>query len=415
MTTRLTIALGILAVALQAAAAPSIELTNVQQQYPWTNTVDIAFTVSGVTNDDFLAVFEAVHEGTVIGAVTNDIKGVGRAASAVVENTTQWYPPFDLKLTGVTIVPYVYRREVLGFGIAEYIVVDLSTGAVTYEGLKNGSQAQSNTKYNTTEYKTSKMVFRLVKPGTYTIGLDSPPYANYGLYTRTAVVPKDDPYYIAIFRLTNAQYQYMNGSSGTTATAYSIAYSTLRGTGGIGATPASSSPIYKMQAKIESRMGSDVGFKVDIPTYQMHLIASQAGKTTKYFWGSTTNAAPQYVFTDSSTGHAVGAKKPNSWGIYESSGGYYLWFRDGTGSTSTTNPTAANMKTYLNNLSSIYQPITATYSNRRLYDRNLGSQVLTGSTYYFQGSHYRQTYSSAYENRLALYPAKYYPSGVKSN
>ena len=29
-------------------AAPSVEITNVQQQYPWTNTVNITYTVEGV-------------------------------------------------------------------------------------------------------------------------------------------------------------------------------------------------------------------------------------------------------------------------------------------------------------------------------------------------------------------------------
>ena len=137
---------GVAALAWQANAAPSIEIKGVQQQYPWTNTVDISYTVTGVTNEDYFAVFEAKHNNEVLGTVTNALNGLGKTASEVQQCATQWQPPFDIQKTGVTMTPYVYRVTP-----NEYMVIDLETWKVKYEGMV--SQEFSNRRYNTDEYK----------------------------------------------------------------------------------------------------------------------------------------------------------------------------------------------------------------------------------------------------------------------
>ena len=43
----------------------------------------------------------------------------------------------------------------------DYMVVDLATGAVVYEGLF-ATQGESNTRYNTDEYKSTKMALKVI-------------------------------------------------------------------------------------------------------------------------------------------------------------------------------------------------------------------------------------------------------------
>ncbi|MBR1871265.1 MAG: hypothetical protein IJ802_05510, partial [Kiritimatiellae bacterium] len=47
--------------AMGAGAAPVVEITSVQQQYPWTNTVDITYTSTGIAEDNsYYVVFTAL-------------------------------------------------------------------------------------------------------------------------------------------------------------------------------------------------------------------------------------------------------------------------------------------------------------------------------------------------------------------
>ncbi|MBQ3808480.1 MAG: hypothetical protein II840_11055, partial [Kiritimatiellae bacterium] len=114
-----------------AFAAPSVEVTNVQQQYPWTNTVDITYTVQGVNlthqtnrtdhivNDTYFVTFEAKNGNDAI----KDVNGNSVFTNALVNGngtfTAQWQPQANLQLTGNNITPSVFRGEENA-----YLVVD---------------------------------------------------------------------------------------------------------------------------------------------------------------------------------------------------------------------------------------------------------------------------------------------------
>ena len=152
-----------LAVALTTAANPTISISSAKQQFPWSGTVDIAYTVTGVTNKAYAAVFVAKYNNSIVGAVTNVIDGTGKSATATQSYATQWVPT-STDQRSVVIKPIIMRANIG----KEYMIVNLETGAVSFEGMT--TQAAANAKYNTNEYKTKKMVFRRVKAGTYYIG-----------------------------------------------------------------------------------------------------------------------------------------------------------------------------------------------------------------------------------------------------
>ena len=96
----------------------------------------------------------------------------------------------------------------------DYMVVDLATGKVAYEGLL-ASQESSNGRYNTALYKTDKMVLRKVAAGgTYPTG-DS---TNYSSSNPSMTWTTDRDYYIGIFMVTQAQWKKMMGKNPSTCT-----------------------------------------------------------------------------------------------------------------------------------------------------------------------------------------------------
>ena len=99
-----------LAVALTTAANPTISISSAKQQFPWSGTVDIAYTVTGVTNKAYAAVFVAKYNNSIVGAVTNVIDGTGKSATATQSYATQWVPT-STDQRSVAITPYLMKLE----------------------------------------------------------------------------------------------------------------------------------------------------------------------------------------------------------------------------------------------------------------------------------------------------------------
>ena len=124
----------------------------------------------------------------------------------------------------------------------DYMIVDLSTGAVTYEGLMQ-TQELSNSRYNSDNtYKTgTKMVLRKIPKWSDASTL--PNYASKlstlnGYPTGHSACssfnsPKqwqtDKDYYIGIFKVTSKQYNIVTGgTSGDSNSCYNITYANWR-------------------------------------------------------------------------------------------------------------------------------------------------------------------------------------------
>ena len=307
--------------AMGAGAAPVVEITSVQQQYPWTNTVDITYTSTGIaSNNTYYVVFKAQDSaGKEIGVITNDLK-VSQGSTWVA----QWQPPFNVRYENCTMTPYVYKG-----GMDDYMIVDLETWKVTFEGMS--TQAASNAKYNQGDYKTKKLVFRKIDAGDYIIGDDGTPTAgDYALNTRhTVKIPK--PYYMSIFSCTEDQWRRIVGDS-TASTALpkaSISYNQIRGSAGAGAKP-TTGIMANLNAKTKAA-GFTNGEGFDLPTESMWEIAARAGVTTRFQSGDTLNGREKYSWVATNSGntrHEVGTKDPNPWGLYDVHGNVWSHIRD---------------------------------------------------------------------------------------
>ena len=309
--------------AMGAGAAPIVEITSVQQEYPWTNTVDITYTSTGIAEENtYYVVFKAQNSaGAEIGVITNDLK-ISQGSTWVA----QWQPPFNVRYENCTMTPYVYKG-----GMDDYMIVDLNTWKVTYE--PKSTQVASNEKYNTDEYKTAKMAFRKIPAGDYWIG---GPETGLILQATNSYhkchIAKD--FYMGIFLVTVAQYDKIVNNTASTSTSPKnyVSYNTVRGAAGTAARPSTGiCATMNSKAKLESGAplvaGTNDGF--DLPTVSMWEIAARAGETTKYLGADDTSKLGDYCWHSGNGGyHPVGQKNANQWGLYDVVGNLWHICRD---------------------------------------------------------------------------------------
>ena len=330
---KLLMMIGAAAVAVGAYAS-SVTIDSVTQRWPWNNKIDITYTVTdGQTltstgNDVYMRlVFNAS-----IGGQSYEIDGVtniGASANSGTHTVT-WTPPADLKVkdSGCTMTATLYSADRPSGD--DYMIVDLDTGVVSFEGLLY-SQDLSNARYNTTDsdgtYKTGKLVLRKVPRGG--------PY-----YTKAKGAPgwtTEHDFYVGIFMVTRGQYnrlipsktwQYsvLEGQTSAYKPADRVSWMGLRAST---ADPTEAIPALESESGscflqvLNFRTGNKYGF--DLPTLNMAEIANRAGTSTTYYWGNDSSQAVASQYAQYSNVHGrstteVGALLPNNWGLYDTTG-----------------------------------------------------------------------------------------------
>lgn len=172
---------------MSASAAPTLTIDSVLQRYPWSNTVDIRYTVTGLDagqKADML--FKArIDDGADVKAASERIPGNG-------SYTSQWIPASGLQTTNCTVGGVMAAAPLYEPG--SYMIVDLATGAISYE---DDDPSATAPKYNDDiAYKTTKMVLRKI------------PAAS-GVFLQQSTAKSftfAHDYYIGIFPVTEDQY-----------------------------------------------------------------------------------------------------------------------------------------------------------------------------------------------------------------
>lgn len=307
--------------ALAASAATSISNVVVNQRWPWSEKVDVDFILSGDASDVHVSArWDAHPEPYALGMLSDCDPGRHRFT---------WDPsssPFAGRtLTGFTVT---VTNEIV---VRTYAVIDLVNGGCTYRSAPPAGGW-------TDEYKSTKMVFRRIPAGTYTLGEPRETFAHFGHWNvdwatrimnrRTVTLTSD--FYVGIFKYTEAQHVCLMGAGGAASfEPVHVSYNDLRG-----AQPGVDWPStgYRVAegsivAKLRAKAGD--GIVVDLCEEEQWEAASRAGKAT--FWpnGGTVDESMDvlndYLDAIAIWSHAtvdlpqspVGLKNDNGWGLYD--------------------------------------------------------------------------------------------------
>ncbi len=330
----------LLAAAAAAPAATTISNVVANQRWPWSEKVDVDFILSGDASDVHIsATWDAHPEPYALGTMDGCGPGGHRFT---------WDPsasPFaGQTLTGFTVT---VTNEIV---VRTYAIIDLVNGGCTYRSTPPEGGW-------TDEYKSTKMVFRRIPAGTYTLGEPKETFEHLGqsspdyyadIQNRRQVTFTSD-FYVGIFKYTKAQHACL-----TTGTAGSdfrpqgdLSYNDLRG-----AKPDIDWPntAYKVApesivAKLRAKAGA--GLAVDLCQEDQWEVAARAGTATFWPTGGTTgesfathtNQVDGFVAWYGNTGTTaqseVGTKSDNGWGLYDVIGLFGEWTLDATAGTTT--------------------------------------------------------------------------------
>lgn len=334
------------------AAAPVVTQCAARQRWPWSQKVDIDFWLTSDTCAD--VEFSATYDG----ALAPISLGAGLDESPLSLkpglNHLTWDPVKaglgSQKLTGFTIVPTVAT-----FDARKYLVLDLQTGDYEY-----ASEPPAEGGWTADVYKSSKMVFRRVPAGVYEVGNTSEELTKFDVSTlpevmarRTVKITSD--YYMAIFIMTAAQQNALNGRTPGTGFGYGkTSYEGLRGK----ITNGTDSVIwpqtgYKVAEgsfikKFRDKMKLPKGMIIDLPTETQWEVAALARRTTIFPAGGTVDDTVEDLLdylnvTSVTVGNGtVGTKEPNGWGLYDTTGIFWEFALEGYNDSSSSDKGVTN-------------------------------------------------------------------------
>lgn len=339
----------------------NVEVTDIQcqQRYPWNGMVDIDYTLKSDDSNAEIWVYPIGYDkdsnkSMAPRALTGDGAGasVGPGAHRMTWSVTDDYPEFHS--TAFTV------RMIALTGAAPYMVVDLSGGvdALSYPVSYLSSVPEGGW---SDEYKTTKLVLRLIPPGSFMMGSPSDETGR-SSYEDLHGVVLTKPFYLGVFEVTQKQYELVMGENPSdpapTADSLSwspkcpvnkVSYNNIRGSVNGAGWPTHN------QVDANSFMGrlrSKINMLFDLPTEAQWEYACRAGTSTALnsgknltATGTCTNMAEVGRYSNnrgSNTGKAgwynyqvcVGQYLPNAWGLYDMHGNVCEWCRDFHGGSS---------------------------------------------------------------------------------
>ena len=229
----------------------------------------------------------------------------------------------------------------------QYCVIDLSGGASASSYPVSYVSSVPSGGFNTDEYKTTKLVLRLIEPGTFMMG---------GSYQVTLT----KPFYCGVFEVTQKQYELVTGSNpssykGDMRPVEQVSWNTIRGNSSTYNWPGSENVDSNT---FVGRLQARTGLNFDLPTEAQWEYACRAGTTSKYNNGGDTENDLKLLGrysgnkSDGKGGYSqhtkVGSYLPNAWGLYDMSGNAWEWCLDWDGSLTSgvTDPSGSSSGSY---------------------------------------------------------------------
>ena len=324
------------------AFAVTLEIRNVtaKQRWPWNGKVDITYEiVSYEIVGDVTTGLPYDRMPVLSLSATNRVSGMNYvAALGYVSGNTGMaegvhHVVWDLNAQGLE-----FKSDDVVFTVAytdkpkPYCVVDLSAGAnAAHYGVAYMVEPPSGG-FNTDEYKTTKMVLRLIEPGTFMMC---------GQYEVTLT----KPFYCGVFEVTQRQYELVMGSNpsrytGDKRPVEKVSYNMIRGSSNGAKWP--SSPAVD-SSSFMGKLRTRTGLNFDMPTEAQWEYACRAGTGSFYNNGRSTENDLKKLgryYSNQSDGKGgysdahttVGSYLPNAWGLYDMHGNVWEWCLDWHGS-----------------------------------------------------------------------------------
>ena len=275
---------------------------------------------------EFLGFYQDAPEGT-----EGQVFGIGT-------HTAIWTPT-DSRLEDVKTDTFRIRVDAIerDKDDVRYMVIDLSEGPeATNYPVEFLSASEAPYEW-TSQYKTTKLVLRLIEPGTFMMG--SPEGEEGRLNNETQhQVTLTKSFYIGVFEVTQKQYQLITGNNpseytGDERPVERVSYERIRGTDEGLSFPKNK---HVDPTSILGILRSKIALPLDLPTEAQWEYACRAGTTTalnsgknlsNYVQCSEADEVARYEYDwndghgDYNTEHTtVGSYKVNNWGLYDMHG-----------------------------------------------------------------------------------------------
>lgn len=312
----------VLFMALGAAAETSVSDVVVNQRWPWSEKVDVDFVLSGEASDvEVTAIWDAHPSPHRLGTIFSAAPGRHRLT----------WDPASSPFKGQTLTGFTVAVSNVAASAHAYLVVNLVDGGYEFMAAQPAGGW-------TDAHKSSKMVFRRIPAGTYTLGEPVETFRHLQHYNpgsltttncnrRTVTFTSD--FYVGIFKYTAAQHACLGletGAAGTTYTPQNVSYNALRG-----AKPAIDWPntMYRVaDGSIVAKLRAKSGLVVDLCEEEQWEAAARAGADTFWPTGGTvaeslsthTNQVNGFIAWRGNGGSAstmVGARTDNGWGLFD--------------------------------------------------------------------------------------------------
>ena len=322
---------------------PHVVMThlNVNQRYPWNGKVDIDFTFTSTIPEAFAFVqFKATYLNKVGETVEVPMKTFDQVSIPWCTNAGTYHVTWDAAADAPNLTVTNLQYTVTA-NMAKYMVIDLSKGTaataddpypITY--LEECPDPTREDGGWTDEYKTTKMVFRLVQPGTCKIGWGTNAFTDWNC-TPVKTVTFTRPFYLAIFECTQGQAKQVKGAYfGKESAEFkgsirdkrpvsTASYNAWRGSASNGYYwPNTGSRVDPASfiGLLRTRTGNNEGF--DMPTESEWEYAARAGGVLADAWGGDGLTTGQKGVNETGPTGNLTNTTLNVWGRYKFNGGY---------------------------------------------------------------------------------------------